>query len=151
MQNSDTVQQIQNYEQLYRRVKVNTSNMHLNARRYIYHSEVDIEIRPPAFDTESPSVYLATLIDFDPVNAQRHNTDGVFLLLAGDVKNLKIDNYSVTVRHTPECNNFAHSEIVITPDIGNLRNSRKRKILRELRRKLAFIANQTGWKIKPPY
>ena len=145
------IKKIGNDEELYRRVKVNTDKMHPNARRYIYRSEDCIEVKSPAFDTERPSVDLAKLTGFDPTKTQQCDVNGVISLIVSDVLGIKIDHHTVKVKHSPENTNYAHSEIVITPQVKDLTDRQREKALKELRHKLAFIANETGWLIKPKY
>ena len=149
MNRASKIKKIGNDEELYRRVKVNTSKMHPNARRYIYHSEDDIEVKSPAFDTERPSVDLAKLTGFDPTKTQQCDANGVISLIVSDVLGIRIEHHTVKVKHCPENTNYAHSVIVITPQVKDLANRQREKALKDLRHKLAFIANQTGWLIKP--
>ena len=145
------IKKIGNDEELYRRVKVNTPDMHPNGRRYIYHSKDYIEVKSPAFSEERLSVDLAKLTGFDPTETQKCDVNGVISLIVGDVLRIKIDHHTVKVKHTPENTNYAHSEIVIKPKVENLTGRQRERALKDLRHKLAFIANQTGWLIKPKY
>lgn len=149
MDRVNRIKTIANDEILYRRVDVNTSNMHPNGRRYIYHSEDWIEVKSPAFSGEKPSVDIARLTGFDPTITQQCDVNGVISLIVGDVLGIKIDNHIVKVVHSPENTNYAHSEIVIIPMLENLSRNQQEKALKDLRHKLAFIANQTGWLLKP--
>ena len=143
------IKKIGNDEELYRRVKANTPNMHPNGRRYIYHSKDYIEVKSPAFDTERPSADLAKLTGFDPTKTQQCDVNGVISLIVSDVLGIKIDHHIVKVKHSPEKTNYAHSEIVIKPKVEDLTSGQRERALKDLRHKLAFIANQTGWLIKP--
>ena len=101
-----------------------------------------------------PSVDRASLCDNDPCYSQKDEKDAVVSLITQDVRLLKnvIQNnskgeleftYKIDVLPRPCENNQAHAQIEPSPEYKNQTPFKK------LRERLAYLANQRGWEIKP--
>ena len=145
-------EKIKNDEQIYRRIDVNSSSIPDAQKKYVYHSENEIEIKPRAFNGDRPSVDLARLTNFNPKDTQKEKENGVVYLIVGDVRELDVRHHTVDVKHKPIPENRAHSEIVIIPKPNAPETrSQKDKALQDLRENLALLIDDNNWLLKPAY
>lgn len=148
MNNNDN---IGNNETLYRRVKKHTPNVHPNDRRYRQNRLGNLEVLPMAFydNKNEPSVDRACIHNNDPSKTQGTVEDGVIKLLAGDVRNMEIDNHKIDIIPDPTDENLAHSRIIMIPNVNKVPSDMQKGLRQKFRENLALIANQLGWVIEP--
>lgn len=121
-----------------------------------------VKISSQAFNDRNmtPSVDRAYLCNHNPAYTQKNEKDGVISLITHDVRMIdrvvqndskgnpiftyKIDVYPRPIINHPELlDNLAHAQIEPTPHYKN------KSIFRKLLERLAFLANQREWEIKP--
>ncbi len=137
---------IEDHEKLYRRVPIHSENTHPNERKYHYDISGVLKVTPYAFldKYRQPSVDRACNRDFDPTETQEYDTDGIILLIAGDIFNkINIVGHNVYVKYDPQYGNIAHSLILLKPQ-PNTKAKRNK-----FRQDLADIANMRGWEMGP--
>ena len=137
---------IEDNEKLYRRVPIHKENTHPNERKYYYDISGVLKVTPYAFldRDRQPSIDRACNRNLDPTETQQYDTDGIILLIAGDIRNkVNIDSHDVCVEYKPVYGNIAHSLILLKPH-PDTRNKREK-----FREDLADIANMRGWEMGP--
>ena len=138
--------EIEDNEKLYRRVIIHKINTHPNERKYYYDISGVLKVTPQAFldKDRQPSIDRACNRNYDPTETQNDDTDGIILLIAGDIRNkVNIEGHDVYVKYDPEYGNIAHSLILLKPH-PNTKNKRGK-----FREDLADIANMRGWEMGP--
>ena len=146
MNNNDFIQDDEN---LYRRVRINTKNPN-DENRYRYNDLGEVEILPTAFfdRNNQPSVDRAKLRGFNPASSQIDETDGIVSLIASEVRAIPIENHTVDVIYDPISGNCAHSQITITSE-GTVSKSKQKEAFRTLRYALVWLATEKGWTLEP--
>lgn len=102
----------------------------------------------------APSVDRSKLCDHDPSHTQIDSKDAVVSLVTQEVrlidtviqrddKGRTVCTYKIDVYSDPKQDNVAHAEIRPTPEYAN------KSVFRKLLERLAFLANQREWEIKP--
>ncbi|MGI0479198.1 hypothetical protein ACN4EE_00250 [Geminocystis sp. CENA526] len=103
---------------------------------------------------QRPSVDRASLCNHKPQYSQQESTDGVVSLVTNQVRQIDsiIQNdqkgkeefkYKIDVLPRPLDENKAHAQIEPSPEYRN------QKPFRKLLERLAYLANERGWEIKP--
>lgn len=103
---------------------------------------------------QRPSVDRASLCNHEPKYSQQKLTDGVVSLVTkkvrqidtiiqNDTKGKEEFKYKIDVLPRPLDNNKAHAQIEPNPEYRN------QKPFRKLLERLAYLANERGWEIKP--
>ena len=138
---------VENEEVLYRRLAMNWGLYRLAAA-----GTVQISSQAFADRNQRPSVDRAWLRSFDPSFTRLDPTDGVISLQAGDVRAIdtlqqsdeqgNVIQVRVDVEHVPIPGNYAHAEVYTAPPCT-------KSAFRRLRERLAQLANQRPWEIKP--
>ncbi len=102
-------------------------------------------------DEKKPSVDRAAICGFNPVHTRR-DTDGVALLIAGEIRGIDDINLEAPLRRfavdvIPDelPTNPAHAKIVLDPWMDH------KKLFRRLRHSLARLAERRPWAIPPEY
>ena len=138
--------EIEDNEKFYRRIPIHKENSHPNERKYYYDMSGVLKVTPHAFldKARQPSTDRACNRNFDPTETQTCDTDGIILLIAGDIRSkVNVDGHDVYVKYKPEYGNIAHSLILLKPH-PNTKNKRGK-----FREDLADIANMRGWAMGP--
>ncbi|MDE0323635.1 MAG: hypothetical protein OXN27_06895 [Candidatus Poribacteria bacterium] len=153
MEMGNVIAYIEDIEWIYRRVEKNTPELTGKGKRYVYHSQDNIEVQSPAFNGTCPSVDLESLTNYNPVKTQRHRDNGVLKFAVGAVREFDIDynNISIDVKHKPEDGNWAHSEIIVVENGIKLSCKQKARARQYLRHALADFVDETHWVEKPVY
>jgi hypothetical protein len=98
-----------------------------------------------------PSVDRASKHNNDPSKTQGDMGNGVIKLLAGDVRDMKIDYHEIDIKPDPFDENPAHSRIIMTPNVNKVSSDMQKRLRQKFRENLAQIANQLGWVIDPAF
>ncbi|MEP0801249.1 hypothetical protein [Funiculus sociatus] len=103
---------------------------------------------------QAPSMDRACLCNYDPKWTQKHEQNGVISLIVVDIRMIDsvvqcdakgniICQHKIDVHPRPTTDNIAHAQIEPSPEYQN------KTTFRKLLERLAFLANQREWEIKP--